>query len=71
MAFFPSDPQDHAKTMAELRAWEYEQKVRKKAAKRDTRRYWITTGIAAVALIKAFFPELREAVEAVWKLLTQ
>lgn len=33
--------------------------------RRDTRRYWITTGIAVAALIKAFLPEISEGLAAV------
>ena len=33
--------------------------------RRNTRRYWITTGIAVAALIKAFLPELSEGLAAV------
>lgn len=29
--------------------------------RRNTRRYWITTGIAAAALIKSFWPEISSA----------
>lgn len=35
------------------------------------RRYWITTGIAVVALVKSFMPELTAAAALLWKLLTQ
>lgn len=36
---------------------------------RETRRYWITTLIALIALIRAFMPELRAAAALLWTLL--
>ena len=47
------------------------QSLRKKEASQSSRRYWITTIIAIIALIKAFMPEI--AATAAWlsKLLGQ
>ena len=43
--------------------------------KRDNRkeayRYWITTAIAVLALIKSFLPEISVGLEMLWKQLTQ
>lgn len=35
----------------------------------ETRRYWITTVIAVIALLKAFMPEIVAGLELVWTLL--
>lgn len=57
--------------------WDYlaytsEKKKQKEEQKRvESRRYWITTGIALAALIKSFLPEIRAGLEWLLKLLTQ
>ena len=43
------------------------QSIRRRQEKKDNLRYWITTGIATLALIKSFWPELA----SLWTLLTQ
>lgn len=35
----------------------------------QARRYWITTGIAVIALVKAFFPEISAAWAWLWMIL--
>lgn len=40
-------------------------------AKKADRRYWITTGIAVIALIKAFMPEISSGLAWLLRLLAQ
>lgn len=40
-------------------------------SKQLNRRYWITTGIAILAVVKSFLPEIRAAAAWLLKLLTQ
>lgn len=42
-----------------------------KANRKNNRRYWITTGIALAALIKAFLPEISAGLAYILKLLAQ
>lgn len=53
MPFIPNDPYDRARTLSEHRAWELEQKEKKRKERTETRRYWITTVIALLALVLA------------------
>lgn len=50
--------------------WRYTKNLQKKQWK-ESRRYWITTGIAIAALIKAFLPEIFAGWALLLKLLTQ
>ena len=49
---------------------EQERKEREKSRKEDIR-YWVTTAIAAAALVKSFFPEIAAGLEWLSKLLGQ
>lgn len=46
-------------------------KQSKRTLKKETRRYWITTIIASVALIKSFMPEISAGLAWLLKLLEQ
>lgn len=48
-----------------------EQAKHREERKSDTRRYWITTIIAIIALVKSFLPEIRAVLAWLWQLLTQ
>lgn len=53
-SFFPSEPNNHAKTQAELRAYELRREAEKKEQRKETFRFWITavlSGIAALAAV--------------------
>lgn len=50
--------------------WRYTNQLQKNQWK-ESRRYWITTGIAIVALIKSFFPEISAGLAWLLKLLAQ
>lgn len=51
--FTPSEPNNWAKTQAELRGYEEAQRREKEREKRETRRFWITTAITSVAALAA------------------
>ncbi len=53
MSFRPSDPLNAFKTMQERQDYEEQQRAKKRKERLETRRYWITTGIAIAALILA------------------
>ena len=44
---------------------------KKRRERKESFRYRLTTGIAVVALVKSFMPELTAAAALLWKLLTQ
>ena len=52
----------------ELRTYQLQQK---QVARQQSRRYWITTGIAVVALVKSFMPEISAGLALLWSLLAQ
>ena len=52
----------------DLQAFQLQQK---RTARRESRRYWITTVIAIVALIKSFMPELSSGWAFLWNILAQ
>lgn len=52
----------------DLRAYQLQQK---QIARQQSRRYWITTGIAVVALVKSFMPEISAGLALLWSLLAQ
>lgn len=56
--FIPSNPQDWHRTQIEMMNWKADLEDAKKKQRRETRRYWITTAIALIALIKSFTPEI-------------
>lgn len=51
--FIPSDPQDWHRTQIELMNWKADLDEAKKKQRTETRRYWITTAIAVLALVLA------------------
>ena len=51
--FLPTDPNNRAKTQAELRGYEENRKREKERERRETRRFWITTAITSVAALAA------------------
>lgn len=51
--FFPTNPSDPVRTNAERRAWEDELKAEARRRQIETRRYWITTGIAIAGFLLA------------------
>lgn len=55
-------------TGKDLRAYQAQQN---KVERQSSRRYWITTAIAAIALIKAFMPEISAGLAWLLKLLGQ
>lgn len=44
---------------------------KKKSISQQSLRYWITTGISFLALIKSFWPEITEAVASLYQLLSK
>lgn len=50
--------------------WRYTKQLQKNQWK-ESRRYWITTGIAIAALIKSFFPEISAGLAWLLKLLAK
>lgn len=48
---FPSDPNDRSRTQAEIRNWELEQTAKRKAERREAKRFWVTTIIAGIAAL--------------------
>lgn len=53
------------------RAYVENSRTHTKREKKVNRRYWITTGIAILALVKSFLPEICAAAAWLLKLLTQ